>query len=95
MAYIAGINRYQASLLPTMVDDYVEADSSVRVIDAFVQNLDVSALGFQRSTPAPTGRPGYDPCDLLKLYLYAYLNEFAPPAVSSVYAGETSKSCGW
>lgn len=75
MAYIAGINRYQASLLPTMVDDYVEAGSSVRVIDAFVENLDVSALGFQRSTPASTGRPGYDPCDLLKLYLYAYLNE--------------------
>lgn len=62
-------------MLPATVDDYVEANSPVRVIDAFVENLDVSALGFQRATPAPTGRPGYDPSDLLKLYIYAYLNE--------------------
>lgn len=75
MAYIVGIDRCQATLLPATVDDYVEVDSPVRVIDAFVENLDVSALGFQRGTPAPTGRPGYDPSDLLKLYLYAYLNE--------------------
>jgi transposase len=75
MAYKAGIDRCQAALLPATVDDYIEANSPVRVIDAFVENLDVSTLGFQRATPAPTGRPGYDPSDLLKLYIYAYLNE--------------------
>ncbi|SFU22560.1 Transposase [Mesorhizobium sp. YR577] len=75
MTYIVGIDRCQATLLPATIDDYVEVDSPIRVIDAFVENLDVSALGFQRATPAPTGRPCYDPSDLLKLYIYAYLNE--------------------
>ncbi|GGB12883.1 IS1182 family transposase [Brucella endophytica] len=75
MAYLTRDERHQASLLPAVLDDYVEVDSPVRVIDAFVENLDVRALGFYRATPALTGRPGYNPCDLLKLYLYAYLNE--------------------
>ena len=51
------------------------ADAPVRVIDAFVDGLDVKGLRFGRSVPAPTGRPPYDPRDLLKLYLYGYLNE--------------------
>ena len=55
--------------------DYVAADAPVRVIDAFVDGLDVKGLGFGRSVPAVTGRPPYDPRDLLKLYLYGYLNE--------------------
>lgn len=75
MAYIAGPNRHQAALFPVVIDDYVEADCPVRVIDAFVESLDVSILGFNRGAPALTGRPGYHPGDLLKLYLYAYLNE--------------------
>lgn len=75
MSYVRGEDRGQAALLPAAIEDYVAADAPVRVIDAFVDGLDVAGLGFGRSMPAPTGRPPYDPRDLLKLYLYGYLNE--------------------
>ena len=75
MSYIRGEDRGQAALLPAAIEDYVAADAPVRVIDAFVDGLDVRGLGFGRSVPAATGRPPYDPRDLLKLYLYGYLNE--------------------
>jgi transposase len=75
MSYIRGEDRGQAALLPAAIEDYVAADAPVRVIDAFVDGLDVRGLGFGRSEPAATGRPPYDPRDLLKLYLYGYLNE--------------------
>jgi transposase len=75
MSYILGEDRGQAALLPAAIEDYVAADAPVRVIDAFVDGLDVIGLGFGRSVPAVTGRPAYDPRDLLKLYLYGYLNE--------------------
>lgn len=75
MSYIQGEDRGQAALLPAAIEDYVAADAAVRVIDAFVDGLDVGGLGFGRSEPAATGRPPYDPRDLLKLYLYGYLNE--------------------
>lgn len=74
MAYIAGPDRSQAVLLPDVLDDYVRADNPVRFLDAFVAQLDLGALGFQRAVPAETGRPGYDPGDLLRLYLYGYLH---------------------
>lgn len=74
MAYIAGPDRTQAVLLPEVLDDYVGADNPVRFLDAFVGHLDLGALGFQRAEPAETGRPGYDPGDLLRLYLYGYLH---------------------
>lgn len=74
MAYIAGTDRNQAVLLPEVLDDYVGADNPVRFLDAFVARLDLGALGFQRAVPADTGRPGYDPGDLLRLYLYGYLH---------------------
>jgi transposase len=61
-------------LLPACVEDYVPADSPVRFIEAFVETLDVAKLGFERAEPAGTGRPGYDPRDMLRLYLYGYLN---------------------
>ena len=61
-------------LLPEAVDDYVGADNPVRFIDAFVDGLDLAAAGFGRSVPKATGRPGYAPADLLKLYIYGYLN---------------------
>jgi transposase len=69
------VDRNQASFLPSRIDDYVAADAAVRVIDAFVEGLDMFGLGLVRATPAATGRPGYDPRDLLKLYIYGYLNE--------------------
>lgn len=74
MGYIEGHSRDQMLLLPASVDDYVAADNPVRFIAAFVDDLDLGALGFGRSRPKATGRPGYDPADLLKLYLYGYLN---------------------
>jgi transposase len=74
MAYIEGHARNQALLLPASVDDYVAADSSVRFIDAFVDELDLGAAGFHRTRPKATGRPGYDLADMLKLYMYGYLN---------------------
>lgn len=74
MAYISGVDRTQAVLLPDMLDDYVAADNPVRFLDEFVTQLDLAALGFQRAIPAETGRPGYNPGDMLRLYLYGYLH---------------------
>lgn len=74
MAFIAGTDRTQAILLPDVLDEYVTADNPVRFLDAFVAQLDLGALSFQRAVPADTGRPGYDPGDLLRLYLYGYLH---------------------
>ena len=75
MSYVQGTDRGQAALLPAAIEDYVGADAPVRVIDAFVDGLNVSELGFGRSVPAATGRPAYDPRDLLKLYIWGYFNE--------------------
>ena len=75
MGYIVGSDREQASLLPSRIEDYVSWDAAVRVIDAFVDGLDLPGLGFVRAVPALTGRPGYDPRDLLKLYVWGYFNE--------------------
>lgn len=75
MGYIVGEGRSQGSLFPIALDDLVPADHVCRVIDAFVGSLDVTAPGFGRAEAADTGRPGYDPRDLLKLYLYGYLQQ--------------------
>ena len=61
-------------MLPEAVDDYVGTDNPVRFIDAFVDGLDLAAAGFLRVEAKATGRPGYAPGDLLKLYIYGYLN---------------------
>jgi transposase len=74
MTHITGHDRYQVLLLPETVDDYVAADNPVRFIDTFVDGLDLAAAGFARVVPEATGRPGYAPGDLLKLYIYGYLN---------------------
>ena len=74
MAHITGHDRSQTLLLPESVDDYVGADNPVRFIDAFVEKLDLAAAGFGRVVPKTAGRPGYAPGDLLKLYIYGYLN---------------------
>src|ERR1700754_1587965 len=74
MAHLTGPDRSQALLLPESLDDYVGEDNPVRFIDAFVDKLDLAAADFARVTPRATGRPGYDPADLLKLYIYGYLN---------------------
>jgi len=74
MTYITGHDRSQLLLLPEAVDDYVGSDNPVRFIDAFVDGLDLAAAGFGRVEPKVTGRPAYAPADLLKLYIYGYLN---------------------
>jgi transposase/IS5 family transposase len=74
MTYITGHDRSQLLLLPEAVDDYVGSDNPVRFIDAFVDGLDLAAAGFGRVAPKVTGRPAYAPGDLLKLYIYGYLN---------------------
>src|SRR5246127_2845665 len=74
MTYITGHDRSQLLLLPEAVDDYVGSDNPVRFIDAFVDRLALAAAGFGRVEPKVTGRPAYAPADLLKLYIYGYLN---------------------
>src|SRR5207253_10947892 len=74
MTHLSGHDRSQILLLPEVVDDYVGPDNPVRFIDAFVDGLDLAAAGFGRVAPKVTGRPGYAPSDLLKLYIYGYLN---------------------
>ena len=74
MAHITGHDRSQVLLLPESLDDYVGPDNPVRFIEAFVDGLDLAAAGFARVEARPTGRPGYRPGDLLKLYIYGYLN---------------------
>ena len=72
MGYIQGEGRQQNSLFPTTLEELVPEDHLVRVIEAYVARLDLQALGFSKVKPLKTGRPGYDPADLLKLYLYGY-----------------------
>ena len=74
MTHITGQDRSQLLLLPEAVDDYVGSDNPVRFIDAFVDGLDLAAAGFGHVAPKVTGRPAYAPGDLLKLYIYGYLN---------------------
>ncbi len=71
--FIEGCDRGQRLLLPDCIDDYVGEDSTVRVVDVFIDELDLGGLGFEGA--ASTGRPGYHPATLLKLYLYGYLNQ--------------------
>jgi transposase len=72
--FIEGVDRTQAMLLPECVEDYVGADNPVRVVEAFVEQLDLRAMGFEGSDPQATGRPAYHPAELLKIYIYGYLN---------------------
>ena len=72
--FIEGTDRDQATLFPDRLEDWIGEDDAVRVIDAFADALDLSGLGFERAEAAATGRPGYHPAVLLKLYIYGYLN---------------------
>ncbi len=74
MPHIQGADRHAVIQFPPVLDDYIAPDNPVRVIDAFVDHLDLQALGFTRAVAARTGRPAYHPGDLLKLYVYGYLN---------------------
>jgi transposase len=74
MSYIEGESRGQRILFPEVLDDYIGEDNVVRFLDAYVEGLEMEELGFKQAAPKETGRPPYDPRDLLKLYLYGYLN---------------------
>jgi len=75
MKYIDGQSRGQITLLPDSIEELIGLDNPVRVIDAFIDNLNLNEIGFQRLTPNITGRPSYNPRDLLKLYVYGYFNK--------------------
>jgi transposase len=73
-SYVEGIDRGQVSLFPDRLEDFVSGDNPVRVVDTFVEALDLRELGVARARSASTGRPSYHPAILLKLYVYGYLN---------------------
>ena len=72
--FIEGQDRHQVTLLPESLDDFITEDNAVRVVDAFVNELDLAELGFEGVQAAETGRPSYHPTVLLKIYIYGYLN---------------------
>jgi len=72
--FVESEDRRQSLLLPESLDDYVTEDNPVRVVEVFIDELDLGALGFEGVQPAATGRPAYHPSSLLKIYLYGYLN---------------------
>jgi len=73
MEFISGEGREQIILFPQSISDYIQEDNTARVIDAYVDSLDLAMLDFSRSETSKTGRPPYDPKDILKLYLYGYM----------------------
>jgi hypothetical protein len=72
--YVEGENRSQSTLFPESLDEYIAEDNPVRVVDVFVDELDLKGLGFEGAEPEATGRPAYHPATLLKIYIYGYLN---------------------
>lgn len=74
MGYIGGEDRKQAVLFPEVLEDYISEENPVRFMDVFIEGLDLCEMGFGRAVPKETGRPPYDPGDLLRLYVYGYLN---------------------
>ena len=72
--FVAGADRGQSTLLPECLDDFIDESNPVRVIDVFVDTLDLAEMSFEGVEPAATGRPSYHPSVLLKLYIYGYLN---------------------
>ena len=71
--FVEGEDRCQSTLFPEILDDYITEDNHVRVIEAFIDELDLSGLEFQCVEPQATGRPAYHPATLLKIYIYGYL----------------------
>ena len=93
--FVAGVDREQSTLLPECLDDFIDESNPVRVIDAFVDALDLAELGFDGVEPAATGRPSYHPSVFLKLYIYGYLNPCSRAGGWNGKRAATSKSCGF
>src|SRR5258707_9785076 len=87
--FVEGLDRGQSTLFPDRLDDWIGEDNAVRVIDVFVEELDLAELGFSGVNPEATGRPSYHPSVLLKLYIYGYLNRVAVPPARGI--GSTSR----
>jgi len=85
--FIEGRDRSQRILLPDQLDDYVADSNPVRVVDVFVDELDLAQMGFEGTTPAQTGRPAYHPGVLLKIYIYGHLNRIVIMPIFRIYSG--------
>ncbi|OGO71275.1 MAG: hypothetical protein A2Z49_01155 [Chloroflexi bacterium RBG_19FT_COMBO_56_12] len=85
--HIEGVDRNQLVLFPEALDEYISADNPIRFVDAFVDSLDLAVLGFKHAIPNDTGRPPYHPGDLLKLFVYGYLNRFRSSRLLEEEAG--------
>ena len=81
--YVEGVSRDQATLFPERLDDLITADAQVRVVDLFVNRLDLGLLEFTKAAPLSKGRPPYDPADLLKLYVRALHQVMFEPAIGA------------
>ena len=92
--FVEGIDREQGTLFPECLADWIEEDNPVRVIDAFVDKLDLSGLGFDGVAPEATGRPSYHPSVLLNSISTAISIGFSQAVGLSVRLGATSRSCG-
>src|SRR2546427_10792385 len=94
MGFVQGEGRTQGSLFPVTLEELIPDDHVCRVIDAFVGRLDMAELGFERAEAAETGRPGYDPRELLKLYLYGDLQQIrSSRRLESEGRGNTELRC--
>jgi hypothetical protein len=94
MRYIQGENRSQSALFPLSLDELIPDDHLVRVIEAYISLLDFEQLGFDKARPKATGRPSYDPADLLKLYMYGYFQRIRSSRGLRLSVSATSRSCG-
>ena len=92
--FVEEIDRGQATLFPECLADWIDENNPVRVIDAFVDKLDLSRLGFEGVAPEATGRPSYHPAVLLKLYIYGYLNRVQSSRRLEREAGRNVEVCG-
>ena len=92
--FILGEHRGQGTLLPESLDDYVSDTNPVRVVDVFVDELNLVSLGFDGAIPADTGRPAYHPAVLLKIYIYGYLNRIQSSRRLSEKPNRSSKCQG-
>ncbi len=94
MPHKKGTQRDAVLPLPSTLDQYISPENPVRFLDAFVEHLDLESLGFTRAIPAHTGRPSYHPGDLLKLYLYGYLNRIRSSRCLEKEAQRNVEVCG-
>ena len=88
MEYISGVDKGQVVMLPDCVDDYVGADNPVRVMDAYIDSLELSALGFRRAQPNETGRPSYSPRSVETVFVWLYEPH---PLFQTIRSGDQSE----